>query len=153
MDPLSALSLASSIAQLIDFGSELVAKGFRIYKSVDGSLVEHVNKEVAIQHLVYLTAKLQDPVAIGMPDSVANVVENHALHALCTKSRSVGEELLASLQAARVEGKNRKWKSFRQALRSVSTEETIIKIETRLAALKEELEFHILVDLRYEMFL
>jgi hypothetical protein len=38
---------------------------------------------------------------------------------------------------------------FSASLRSVSTEEKLSKIEARLSALKDELEFHILVDLRY----
>lgn len=148
MDPFSAVSVASSIVQLIDFGGKLVDKGLRIYNSADGSLVEHVNKEAAIQHLVYLTTKLQDSAPTILSDDTTSQVENHALHALCAKCRIVGEELLDCLRAVRVDGKNRKWKSFRQALRSVSTEETITSIETRLAALKDELEFHVLVDLR-----
>jgi hypothetical protein len=76
-------------------------------------------------------------------------VEDQAFRALRIKCESIGEELLSCLKAARVEGKHREWKSFRQALRSVSTEEKLSKIEARLSALKDELELHILVDLRY----
>jgi hypothetical protein len=149
MDPLTALSLASSIVQFVDFGSELVAKGWRRYKSADGSLVEDVDTEMAVHHLVYLVSKLQNPSESRLPDSEAGQVEDQAFRALCTKCHSMGEELLSCLKAARVEGKHRKWKSFRQALRSVSTEEKLSKIEARLSALKDELEFHFLVDLRY----
>jgi hypothetical protein len=149
MDPLTALSLASSIVQFVDFGSELVAKGYRRYKSPDGSLVEDADTEMAAHHLVYLVSKLQHPSESRLRDSEAGQVEDQAFRALCTKCESIGEELLSCLKAARVEGKHRKWKSFRQALRSVSTEEKLSKIEARLSALKDELEFHILVDLRY----
>jgi hypothetical protein len=76
-------------------------------------------------------------------------VDDQAFRALCIKCESIGEELLSCLKAARVEGKHQKWKSFRQVLRSVSTEEKLSKIEARLSALKDELELYILVDLRY----
>lgn len=148
MDPLTALSLASSIVQFVDFGSELVDKGYRRYKSADGSLVEDVNTETAVHHLVYLVSKLQHPSELN--DAEPGQVEDQAFRALCTKCQLIGEELLSCLKSARVEGKHRKWQSFRQALRSVSTEEKLNKFEARLSAVKDELEFHILVDLRYE---
>jgi hypothetical protein len=71
MDPLTALSLASSIVQFVDFGSELVAKGYRRYKSADSSLVEDVDTETVAHHLVYLVSKLQHLSESSLRDSEA----------------------------------------------------------------------------------
>lgn len=114
MDPLTALSLASS-SEFVDFGSELVTKGYRRYYSADGSLVEDIDTETAAHHLVYLISKFQHSSKSRLRDSEAGQVEDQAFRALCIKCESIGEELLSCLKAARVEGKHQKWKSFRQA--------------------------------------
>ncbi|KAF8851727.1 hypothetical protein BDZ45DRAFT_808104 [Acephala macrosclerotiorum] len=41
MDPLSALSLASTIIQLVDFGSKLLSKSVQLYKATNGTLKAH----------------------------------------------------------------------------------------------------------------
>jgi hypothetical protein len=151
MDPLSALSVASSIVQFIEFGNKLVGKGFQIYKSADGALAENVDKEVVVHDLIHLNERLETSILRKAPEKLNNESENHALsalYALCSRCRILGEELLAHLRALRVEGRNRKWRSFRQALKSVLAEEAIDEIGKRLATFRDELEFHVLVDLR-----
>lgn len=149
MDPLSALSIAASIAQFLEFGSRLVSNGLAIYKSPTGSLAEHVDKEEAIVRLVDLISRLEDCVTHARHENNLKGTESSALYALCSKCNLVGEELLDRLEAVRVRGKNRIWKSFRQALSSVWTEEAINEKAKELASLRDELEFHILVDIRY----
>lgn len=148
MDPLSALSIAASIAQFLEFGSRLLSNGFAIYKSPTGSLAEHVGKEEAIVRLADLISKLEDCVTYARRENNLWGTESSAIYALCSKCNLVGEELLNRLKAVRVHGKNRIWKTFRQAFRSVWTEDAINEKAKELASLREELEFHILVDIR-----
>ena len=46
MDPVSALGVASSIVQLVDFGFRLVSNSVELYKSNDGATV--TNRDLAI---------------------------------------------------------------------------------------------------------
>jgi hypothetical protein len=147
MDPISALSVASAIVQFVDFGNKLVGRGVRIYKSRDGALSEYVDKEVAADYLTYLNKNLRDSIRAKPSGSIAK--EDRALYDLCSKCQNLGEELLSHFAALKVNGTHRKWKSFRQALRSVWSEEALNEIEKRLAVFRNEIEFHILVDLRY----
>ena len=146
MDPISSLSVASAIIQFVDFGSKLVDRGRRIYKNGDGTLAEYVDKEVAVSHLNHLNENLQD--SIGGISTRRIAKRDRALYDLCSKCRNAGNELLDHLVALKVDGSHRKWKSFRQALKSVWSEDALNDMEKRLATFREEIEFHILVDLR-----
>jgi hypothetical protein len=53
------------------------------------------------------------------------------------------------LDKVKVKGKQDKWKSIRKALRSVWSKEEIEELEGRLARLKEELNLHVVIGLRY----
>ena len=48
-DPITALSLASAVLQLVDFGSKMLVTGYKTYKSVDGvsDCNEHIEVLVA----------------------------------------------------------------------------------------------------------
>ncbi len=58
MDPLTSLSLASNVIQIVDFSTQLVSKGYKIYKSADGTLAENVDIEAVTHSLKTLSGKL-----------------------------------------------------------------------------------------------
>jgi hypothetical protein len=62
----------------------------------------------------------------------------------------MSKELLVRLNQLKVEDgrKNRRWKSFRQALKSVWCKSAVDEIAKRLEYFKKELDGHILVSLR-----
>jgi len=57
MDPLSALGVAASVAQFVQFASSLVSKSREIY--VHGASLDHVECESATKRLVELTANIR----------------------------------------------------------------------------------------------
>jgi hypothetical protein len=48
MDPLTALSLAGTIIQFVDFGCKLLAEGKELYKSTTGILTVNEELELAV---------------------------------------------------------------------------------------------------------
>lgn len=56
MDPLSAVGLAGTLVQLVDFSSKIVKEGHELYKS--GSTAINVQAEAATRDLLQLTTKL-----------------------------------------------------------------------------------------------
>ena len=59
MDGLSALSVASSVAQLVDFGCSVVSKTREIYKSEHGASVGNVEAAIATKRLLELSERLK----------------------------------------------------------------------------------------------
>jgi hypothetical protein len=45
MDPLTALSVAGNAVQFVDFGSKILFKSYKLYKSQDGVLMENLGTE------------------------------------------------------------------------------------------------------------
>lgn len=59
MDPLTALSLAGTIVQFVDFGSKLLVECHQLYKSKSGSLTVNDELSLATEDLRMVVDKLQ----------------------------------------------------------------------------------------------
>jgi hypothetical protein len=148
MDPLSALSIAASVVQFVQFGASLVSKTHEIYASNEGTLAMNVQVEVATRRLIDLVDSLRDPSFAG---SSLPLVESQSLQNICNKCVSISNELFSRLDKLMVHDAHtyRKWKSFRQALKSVWSKDGIEAIRKRLEVCKDELDIHLVVSIRY----
>lgn len=139
MEPLAIIGLVGSVVQFVDFSGKLISKSTELYQSSKGALAENIDIETAISDLVFLKSKLQITTA---------TTGDNALERLCTSCGTAADELLLALDKVKVKGKPGKWKSIRKAIRSVWSKEEIEELERRLERLKEELNLHIVVDIR-----
>ncbi|CZR67693.1 uncharacterized protein PAC_17592 [Phialocephala subalpina] len=109
MDPLSALSLAGTIVQIVDFGAK------SSYRSNQDN--RPTQDEVILLRLTGTASEL-------------------------------AKTLLTRLNMVKAQGRWRRWKSFRRAIKSVSSQKDIDNLSQRLTLVKDELHIHILVMLR-----
>ncbi|KAH7400016.1 hypothetical protein BKA64DRAFT_472409 [Cadophora sp. MPI-SDFR-AT-0126] len=145
MDPLTALSLASSIIQLIDFTGRVVSNCRGIYKSADGALPEHQDLELVTEDLVRLSKR---QAATPWPKPKDETDAEKPLHSLSDTCVRVSNELLERLSKHKVTKGSpveRKWKSFREALETVWNKKDLEGLATRLEQLRSEMSLHILV--------
>jgi hypothetical protein len=146
MDPIAILSLASNLIQVITFTKEIISNSCELYRSADGLLVRYEELKSITHSLNSLVCGLEeieeseDFVCISRP-------ERH-LRELGKNCKGVVEELLAATRNLRVEGKNKKWSSIRQALNSVWNESKIDKLEKRVDAYRSQIETALLFSLR-----
>jgi len=147
MDPLSALSIAGTVVQFVDFGLNIVSKGRRIYRSGNGTLSEYHDLELLTNDLLTLQAKLRCSIPSHTPDRKSSA-DDAALETLCTTSGDLAGTLLERLNMAKAQGRYRAWKSFRQALKSVWSKKAIDEMVERLLAVRDQLQFRVLVSLR-----
>ncbi|KAN0108768.1 hypothetical protein V8E51_008510 [Hyaloscypha variabilis] len=138
MDPLTALSVAASVVQFVSYGSELVSKSRELYKSAHGTLTENAEIEEASKRLQEMTAPLQ------------GIQGDQILEQICSGCVEVSRELVQRLDNLKVpeDHRHKKWKSFRQALKSVIGKSKIDEIEGRLHGFRMELDTHVLLGLR-----
>jgi hypothetical protein len=139
MEALAIIGLVGNIVQFVDFSGKLISKSTELYRSSEGALAENIDIEMATNHLVLLNSKLKDAAA---------ATGDSALENLCKSCNTAAEKLLAALAKVKVNGQQQKWKSMRKALRSVWSKEEIGELERRLSKFREELNLHIVVDLR-----
>jgi hypothetical protein len=140
MEAFAIIGLVGNIVQFVDFSGRLISKSTELYRSGEGALAENVDTETAANHLVRLNSKLTN---------AATATGDSTLENLCKSCNTAAEKLLAALDKVKVKGEQRKWKSVRKAFKSVWSKEEIGELERRLSKLREELNLHLVVDLRY----
>jgi hypothetical protein len=139
MEVLAAIGLAGTIIQFVDFSGKLVSKTAEIYKSGAGALIENIDIETATNNLILLSTNLH---------ASADSASGTALGKLCQSCGAVVQQLPSALDKVKAKGEYQKWKSFRKALRSVWNKEEIAALEQRLARYTDEINFHVVLDLR-----
>jgi hypothetical protein len=149
LDPLSALSVAVSVIQFVEFSSKIVSKARHIYSSPDGILRENYEKETISTRLQSLAEGLKVP--LKPKNDTVVTKQDQALQDICTECISLSDELLLQLDKLKVPSysEQRRWKSCRQALKSVWSKKKLDEAAARLSQLRGELDSHLLYYLRY----
>jgi len=146
MDPFSAISLAGIIVQFVDFSSKVVAKSQQIHKSVNGALLGHDDIELLTKDLLNLHQGLLIP--LRPPGTTPGLSQEESeLEILRQHRDDVAREILAALDSLKIRGEKTRWKSIRNALKSVWNANQLATLEARLAAFKHEINTRILVSL------
>ena len=140
-DPLSALSVVAAIVQFVEFSSKLISKSHELHKSIDGASLGHVELDTIAKDLQELNGRLSSTAkSRGGEDTLARLSEQ------CS---GVAGELIATLGKLKVGGhSNRRWKSFRQALKCLLYKSEVDDITARLQHLREQVNLHVLVSMR-----
>ena len=109
LEALAALSLASSIVQLVDFGSKLLVGTYDALESVDGSTKQNAQIEEHTKHLRTLYETLRDTQR-PTPTSDSEML----LLQLATESEEVAKHLLSALEELKFkrDGRGRALRSF-----------------------------------------
>ena len=137
MDPLSTFSLVCGIIQIIDFSSKAVKKCREIVK--DGALAENTEIEELAKHLLNLPGELHLTDHGDMDDIVK----------LGTDCSNTARELVAELEALKVDEPPRKREILWKTIMTYKKREPIHNIEKRLWEYRKLLDHKILVDLRF----
>jgi hypothetical protein len=58
LDPLTALSVAGTIVQFVNFGTRILSRSRQLYHSTKGALAQDEEFDFITTHLIKLTAKL-----------------------------------------------------------------------------------------------
>ncbi|CAG8953406.1 hypothetical protein HYFRA_00010154 [Hymenoscyphus fraxineus] len=145
MAELAAIGLVSNIVGFIDFGLKLFREGKEIYESAEGANVKQLDLEIITLDLKRLMEELQPTSYITKDDAA---IAKLALHC-----RKLADELLCVLAKLKIKegtGKNRKWRSFRQALKGVLKENDIQLLETRIEKFQKQLGQRLLYTLSHQ---
>ena len=145
LDPLTALSLASSVVQFVDFGIKLVTEGCELYEK--GSLKQNNEIELITRDLTHLTQSLTDTLP---PERIYVTMfdDDRDLHKLASSCKELGDEMLSLLASLKPNQLRSGLKSFRLAVRSMKNKGTIIDMQQRLEKFQKQLVTHLVVILR-----
>ncbi len=148
MDPLTALSLAGTIVQFVQFAAQIVQA------TVNGASPVQEELETRTLALRDLIAKLRRRRASGNAStsllSPADTPDK-TLQSLCDGCAAIADELLARLERLKVEGNHKTWKSFQKAIESQWSQKELESLSRRLNEYRTALDTHVLINLKYKM--
>ncbi|CAK7205388.1 hypothetical protein SEUCBS139899_008159 [Sporothrix eucalyptigena] len=160
MDPLTALGLASSVVQFVDFGLKLFSASAEIAGSASGAAGHNLELENVYTKLQTFTSKLElnladsepSPPTDGLPAAIAlgnahiKAIRPHvaAIQQIAADCRAVCSQLLDVVKGLRVDPKasNRRLRSLGAALKTAFRTEKIAGLEARLKRFQELLALH-----------
>lgn len=148
METLAAVSLAGNVVNFLDLGLKIVSKGREIYHSNDGTLSESNDLETVTRDLLLLQTQMERSLTTNTVAADFNQIDID-LEKLLKSSNDLARTLLERLNKAKALGRSRRWKSLRQAIKSVSSKREVDDMAQRLSAYRAEFQTRILSSLRY----
>jgi hypothetical protein len=147
MEALAAVSIAGNIVQFVEFGLRVLCKTREIYRSTDDCLAENQDLEIVTNDLVILQRKLQaSRNSTNNPDSMPE--HDKDLESLNHACAELAGNLLEKLNMAKAQGRFRRWKSLRQAVKSVWSKSEVDAMARRLESFRSQLQMRILISLK-----
>ena len=117
LDPLTAISLASSVVQFVEFGVKIVSGSIELYHSKDGVDSEVTNFEFEATRVHRLADKIKS--IVDHRQDGANLSEDEIeLQGLAERCRVLASDLVSVLDGLKVKrlGRGRKWESVRKSV-------------------------------------
>jgi hypothetical protein len=108
MDPFSALSIANSVAQFVEFGCSLVSETRQIYKSFEGATVAQVETSLAATRLLELSERMQSSLrdqTLPKPPDLPPILAN-------PPPQPPGESLRDSFGPIKQAGSDKEWENY-----------------------------------------
>ena len=148
LESLAALSVASNIAQFVDFGCRLFFETRELYSSSSGLASEAVELEKISDTLGRLSKDLSpnsstgvdsDDVSLLNVNAVAGSNDEDDLILIAQDCQKIAKELSAALEQLKVRGPRREWQCFRVTLKRIWKPERVDKIARRMERFSSQL--------------
>jgi hypothetical protein len=155
MDPLTALSVAGTIVQFVDFGTKLLSQATELYKSPVGTLRSNNELELVTTDLRGLITKLRQSFKNSTENDAErspseDVQQRTSFETLCNEAATLAEELIVRLNKLKVkDGKQRIWRSLKEAVETAWSKNEVADMKRRLLSFREALETRVLFSIRY----
>ena len=151
MDPLTAIGLASSIVQFVDFSTKLIHGAREIYDSVSGETEENRSLEAVVSEMERLSSKLLSP------NNPQQTEDERALCRLAAECNILSDQILGLLEKIKPKDAKSKRQSAWAAVKNKLHEREKLELEKRLENCRSQLElqlnfltrFHTLSSLTY----
>jgi hypothetical protein len=150
MDPLSALSVAGTAVQFIDFISKLISAGRQLYK--DGSLSVNAQAELATKDLKNYSDRMRQFLQLNLTSGYLTKDETTVLEDICDEADRMASSLIKRLGELKAPGKKKgKARAVKSAMLSISAmwdREEIDEFRSKLDVYRGVLDSTVLRTLR-----
>ena len=134
LEAFAAVSLTGNIIQFLNFSCSLLNKTRDIHRAASGLPIEHLELDTISQDLTTLSANIK-----------TELHSDPILATLANRCGILSTELLAAvkeLHNVHTTFRSLRWKSFRQALKSIWEKDRIAEMQSRLNNLRDQVMVH-----------
>lgn len=143
MDPLTALSLAGTVVQFVDFGSKLLSQGYELYRSTGGQLAVDEEVDLITANLLGLVSKMRRANVHG-PQRKATSIPRYDCNAqsinfedICAEAAKIAQAILVKLAMLKIDNtRSRKLETFKRVWKRLWSQSEIDSLLGRLLRLK-----------------
>ncbi|KAE9364398.1 hypothetical protein N431DRAFT_488965 [Stipitochalara longipes BDJ] len=145
MDPLTALSVAASVVQFVDFTFKVLSDAHQLYEN--GELSVHEQTSKVAHDLASFSRQLRK--SIRDQNSTAALTENELeLDLLCRECASLSSELITKLENLKPPARGHPWESVGHALKSMWSRKDLNEVEVKLSKYRDAMNSRLLGSLR-----
>jgi N-terminal domain on NACHT_NTPase and P-loop NTPases len=149
MDPVSALGVAASVVQFIDFTETLFSGTYQIYKSATGQTKFNFDLMTITTSLNTLNKDLRSSLHLATLDGKPLSKVEAEIDTICRGCSKVADQLLLALETLKAQEEHNFWDSFRKALQTVWYKKEVEALVKQLETFRMQISLHINVALRY----
>ena len=149
MDPVSALGVAASVVQFIDFAEALFSGTYQIYKSATGQTKFNFDLTTITTSLNTLNKDLRSSLHLPTLDGKPLSKIEEEIDTICGSCSKVADQLLLALETLKAQKEHNFWDSFRKALQTVWYKKEVEALVKQLETFRMQISLHINVALRY----
>lgn len=137
MDPITAVSIASTIVQFIDYSTKLVNAASDIHSSISGTSLENQNIEFVVSELKNLSLRLDPPRTGEQSD------DEQALCRLAAECRILSDQILSLLGKIKPKNPKSKRQSVWSAIKTLWSDREMKELVQRLQSCRSQLELQL----------
>jgi hypothetical protein len=157
MAALAALGIAGNVVQFLEFASKLCVTGFEIYRDADGASAANAKAEALLKSFIDTVDEIssdlgQYSVALGAASEQTNEKDEAHIDYIISGCRVIAEDLLQRFDKLKSSGKPGKWKSFVFGMKCMWKKQELEDLRQWLKQYRKELEWRVLISLRYFTF-
>jgi hypothetical protein len=145
MDPLTAVSLAGTIVQFVDFSYKFIKSTHELYQ--DRETAVGAQASAVIDELSQYSNKLRGSLEEVSARTILSE-DQKALLRISREGAQLAERLSKKLQALKVEDRRKGWKSFKQAVAATWQRDEIDAMEKQLLRYRDTMSSRLLSHLR-----
>lgn len=146
LDPLTAVSLAGTVVQFVDFTAKIVSKAQEFSSTASGDGQGVSPHQILTADLLSLSEKLKDGLQETSNEGLSD--DDQALKDVCNGCIQLSEKMLRRLKSLHFREGDGTFKVMLQASRSIWSQRELDHLANDLARFRGQLQFRVLASFR-----
>ena len=156
MEAVAALGVAGNTVQFLDFATKLCVTSIEIYRGAEGASASNAQAEKLLKSFIGSIDEVSSNIGeycVVLSSTLQTSGRGETrISSTISDCRSIADDLLRRFNRLKSSGKPGKWQSFISGVKCMWKMQELEDLQSRLKENRDELEWCILLSLRYLLF-